>query len=218
MVARQLQHVAMSTSFNKALAVTRMRNSTSAGEKYPEEHGIWSRMAAWISDILLRSTTIRTGDKDTEPAREFNYNYATELGYMRSTLETNRELEYYTNRHTPVNRCPHATGIHKLNSTVKYFTVNSGYQNNPSEWPSTRISRVFYLQDTDCKEIHQDYFVKAIQDALIDDKLAPTTDGITRSMVVSTGERLILNPKDWGDADKFPEQVQSGGWGNPQFN
>ena len=147
---------------------------------------------------------------------------------MRSTLQTNRELEYYTSRHTPVNRCPHATGIHKLNSIVKYFTVKSDYETNSNDWtsretfsndwPSTRISRVFYLQDTDCKEIHQDYFMKAIQDALIDDKLAPTIDGITRSMVVSTGERLILNPKDWGDADKSPEQVQSGGWGNPQFN
>ena len=133
----------MATSFNKALAVTRMRNSTSAGENYPEEHGMWSRMAAWISDILLRSTIIRTGHKDSEPAREFNYNYATELGYMRSTLETNRELECYTSRHTSVNRCPHATGAHKLNSTIKYFTVKSGYQNNLNDWPSTRISRVF---------------------------------------------------------------------------
>ena len=137
---------------------------------------------------------------------------------MRSTPETNRELEYYTSRHTPVNRCPHATGIHKLNSTIKYFTVKSGYQNNLNAWPSTRISRVCYLQDTDCKEIHQDYFMKAIQDALIDDKLAPVTVGITQSMVTSTGERLMLNPKDWGDADKFPEQVQVVGWGNTQFH
>ena len=52
-IDKQVQQVAMATSFNKALAVTRMRNSTSAGENYPEEHGIWSRMAAWISDILL---------------------------------------------------------------------------------------------------------------------------------------------------------------------
>ena len=58
--------------------------------------------------------------------------------------------------------------------------------------------------------------MKAIQDALIDDKLAPVTVGITQPMVTSAGERLMLNPQDWGDADKFPEQVQVGGWGNTQ--
>ena len=215
-IDKQIQQVAMATSFSRALAVTRMRNSTSAEENYREEDGMWSRMAAWISDILLRSTIIRTGHKNSEPAREFNYNYATELGYMRSTLETNRELEYYTSRHTPVSTCPHATGIHKLNSTVKYFDVKTGIQNIWKDWPSTGISRVFYLQDTDCKEIHKDYFMKAIQDALIDDKLAPVTVEITQPMVTSTGERLMLNPQDWGDADKFPEQVQVGGWGNTQ--
>ena len=215
-IDKQIQQVAMATSFSRALAVTRMRNSTSAEENYREEDGMWSRMAAWISDILLRSTIIRTGHKNSEPAREFNYNYATELGYMRSTLETNKELEYYTSRHTPVSTCPHATGIHKLNSTVKYFDVKTGIQNIWKDWPSTGISRVFYLQDTDCKEIHKDYFMKAIQDALIDDKLAPVTVEITQPMVTSTGERLMLNPQDWGDADKFPEQVQVGGWGNTQ--
>lgn len=60
--------------------------------------------------------------------------------------------------------------------------------------------------------------MKAIQDALIDDKPAPITVGITQSMVTSTGERLMPNPKDWGDADKFLEQVQGGGWGNTQFH
>ena len=57
--------------------------------------------------------------------------------------------------------------------------------------------------------------MKAIQDALIDDKLAPVTVEITQPMVTSTGERLLLNPQGWGD-DNFPEQAQVGGWGNTQ--
>ena len=57
--------------------------------------------------------------------------------------------------------------------------------------------------------------MKAIQDALIDDKLAPVTVGITQPMVTSTGERLLLNPQGWGD-DNLPGQVQVGGWGNTQ--
>ena len=199
-----LQQIAMTVSFNKTLAVARMRNSTSAGEKYPEEYGVWSRMAAWMSDILLRSTIIRTEDKNTEPARKFNYNYATELGYMHKTLEANRELKYCTGGHRPVNSCPHFKGM--LNSNVKYFTVTPDSK-KIKDWPSNRISRVFYLKDTDRKKgVEWNYLMKAIQDTLIDDKAAPSTVGITQFMVASPGQRLLLDPMD-------PMPVQGGGWG-----
>ena len=143
-------------------------------------------MAAWMSDILLRSTIIRTEDKDTEPARKFNYNYATELGYMHKTLEANRELKYCTGGHRPVNSCPHFKGM--LNSNVKYFTVTPDSK-KIKDWPSNRISRVFYLKDTDRKKgVEWNYLMKAIQDTLIDDKAAPSTFGITQFMVASTGQ------------------------------
>ena len=205
-VSGQLRQTAMHTSFNSALAVARMRNSTSAGYKFPTEHGAWSRMAAWISDILLRSTMTRTGNKDTEPARKFNYNYATEMGYMHKTLEANRELKYCTGGHRPTNRCPHAlVEGGRLNSNVKYFTVTPDSK-KIEDWPSTRISRVFYLKDSDCKEVEWSYFMEAIRDTLLDDRAAPTAIGVTQFMVANSGQRLLLNPMD-------PMPLGGTGWG-----
>ena len=77
-----------------------------------------------------------------------------------------------------MNSCPHPKG--KLNSNAKCFTATPNSKKIKG-WPSNRISRVFYLKDTNRKKgAEWNYLSKAIQDTLIDDKAAPSTVGITQ--------------------------------------